>query len=69
MFISCKKGNTQKTLDIEEIKELTTAEKIANAHGFEHWNKVSRIDFTFSIHLDNSSWVIALGVSRLNPIM
>ena len=38
----------------KEEKQLTVAEKIANAHGFEHWNKVSRIDFTFNIDRDSS---------------
>ena len=38
----------------KEEKQLTVAEKIANAHGFEHWNKVSRIGFTFNIDRDSS---------------
>lgn len=38
----------------KEEKQLTIAEKIANAHGFEHWKKVSRIGFTFNIDRDSS---------------
>jgi hypothetical protein len=42
---SCKQD--KKTI-IKE-KPLTIAEKIANAHGFQNWKKVSRIDFTFNV--------------------
>ena len=45
LSISCK----QKT----ETKPLSIAEKIANAHGFEHWQNVSEIQFTFA---GNRSW-------------
>ncbi len=33
---------------------LSVAQKIANAHGFEHWNKVSELQFTFG---KNRSWI------------
>ncbi|MCF6294786.1 MAG: hypothetical protein L3J25_03750 [Flavobacteriaceae bacterium] len=35
-------------------KPLTIAQKIANANGYEHWNKVSKIDFTFNVDRDSS---------------
>lgn len=44
---SCKTENkTEKTSDPVE-KQLTIAEEIAYAHGFEHWNKVKTFEFTF----------------------
>ncbi|MDG1729996.1 MAG: hypothetical protein P8K68_00420 [Algibacter sp.] len=47
---SCK----QKTETIQPEKELSTAEKIANAHGFENWENVSEIQFTFNVDKDSS---------------
>ncbi|GAA4963344.1 hypothetical protein [Algibacter aquimarinus] len=41
---SCK----QKEEKVLSSPELSTAEKIANAHGFEHWKNVSEIHFTFN---------------------
>jgi hypothetical protein len=41
---SCK----QKQETQPEIKQLSIAKKIANAHGFENWKNVSQIDFTFN---------------------
>lgn len=34
---------------IEEQKKLSEAEQIAYKNGFEHWNDVSQIDFTFNV--------------------
>lgn len=47
---SCK----QKTETIQPEKEISTAEKIANAHGFENWENVSEIQFTFN---KNRHWI------------
>ena len=33
--------------------ELTVAQKIANAHGFENWKDVSQVNFTFRVDTDN----------------
>jgi hypothetical protein len=44
---SCKSEN--KPEQITQAKPLTLAEKIANAHGYEHWSKVSEIQFTFNV--------------------
>jgi hypothetical protein len=38
----------------KEEKQLTVAEKIANAHGFESWGNVSMINFTFNVDRDSS---------------
>ena len=48
LFVSCK--SETKT----EIKELTTAEKIASAHGFEKWRDVTSIKFTFNVDADST---------------
>lgn len=57
LCVSCNKN--QKS--ISETKELTIAEKIANAHGYEHWKNVSKIEFTFNVDRDSShserSWI------------
>ncbi|TJY36436.1 hypothetical protein [Pontimicrobium aquaticum] len=44
IFSSCKETEEKKEVP---IKELTTAEKIANAHGYENWHKVKTFAFTF----------------------
>ena len=43
IFSSCKQNEEKKVSE----QELTIAQKIANAHGFEHWNNVKTIEFTF----------------------
>lgn len=48
IFSSCKSENK------EVDRELTLAEKIANAHGYENWKKVSEIQFTFNVDIDSS---------------
>ncbi|RED48303.1 hypothetical protein [Seonamhaeicola aphaedonensis] len=40
---SCKQGDAK----TKETLELTIAEQIANAHGFENWDKVKEIQFKF----------------------
>ena len=42
LFVSCKNEPSQ----VKEV-ELSAAQKIANAHGFEIWNKVDEVRFTF----------------------
>ena len=49
-FISCKKEEKKTTI---EVKPLTVAQNIANAHGFENWNKVKSFAFTFGGKKDN----------------
>ena len=48
--ISCK----QEKNSPPEIKPLTIAQKIANAHGFDNWKHVSEIQFTFA---ENRHWI------------
>ncbi|WP_298902357.1 hypothetical protein [uncultured Psychroserpens sp.] len=53
ILASCKtetKEQSNQTETISEVKqELTIAEKIAKAHGYDHWNAIGRIDFTFNV--------------------
>jgi len=57
LFINCKQKSETKRPE----KEISIAEKIANAHGFENWKQVSEIQFTFNVDEDSShferSWV------------
>jgi len=46
---SCKSETSEK----EIIKELTIAEKIANAYGFENWKNVEEVKFTFQVNRDS----------------
>ena len=64
-LISCNNNkNSEKPENNQSIPEenLTTAEKIANANGYESWKDVSEITFTFNVdrgdnHFDRSwSW-------------
>ncbi len=50
LFIGCKQKAETKIVE----SELSIAEKIANAHGFENWKKVTEITFTFA---GNRNWV------------
>lgn len=55
LFINCKQKSTSKTTEVQPKKiELTTAQKIANAHGFENWKNVSEVTFNFN---GKRSWV------------
>lgn len=47
LFVSCKESKSN-TIS-EPIKELSIAEKIANAHGYENWENVKKIEFTFNV--------------------
>ncbi|WP_431156464.1 hypothetical protein [Winogradskyella poriferorum] len=61
LIFSCKSDNNETKLS-EEEKELSVAEKIANAHGFENWDNVSEVQFTFKVDRDTvkgngRSWI------------
>jgi len=59
VLISCK--SDKKTEKPSEMVELTILEKVAHAHGFQNWNTVEEIGFTFNVDRDSShferSWV------------
>jgi len=45
--INACKSKEKKEIIVPEEKVLTTAEKIAHAHGYEHWDSVKTFAFTF----------------------
>jgi len=49
LLANCKSDKTETTTP---KKDLSIAEKIAYAHGFEHWQNVTQIDFTFRVDRD-----------------
>lgn len=62
-LISCNNKNSEKTEIEPSVSEenLTTAQKIADANGYENWKDVSEIAFTFNVdrgenHFDRS-WI------------
>jgi hypothetical protein len=62
LLASACKSDKSETQFTEKNKELTIAEKIANAHGFESWKDVSKVKFTFKVDRDTikgkgRSWV------------
>ncbi|MDG1661322.1 MAG: hypothetical protein P8H40_08110 [Winogradskyella sp.] len=48
--VSCKSEKSETPSEVE--KELTIAEKIAAAHGFENWKNVTEVQFTFAVDRD-----------------
>ncbi|MBV7269834.1 hypothetical protein [Winogradskyella luteola] len=62
LLVSACKSEKEDIVIDEEKNELTIAEKIANAHGYEHWKNVSEVKFTFKVDRDTikekgRSWV------------
>ncbi len=52
LVLSCNSKPKQTTE--EEIAETSIPEKIAAAHGFEHWDSVKSITFTFNVDRDTT---------------
>lgn len=48
-ILSCKSETKKSEKEAEKTIPLTTAQKIANAHGYDNWNNVSKIDFVFNV--------------------
>ena len=62
LVLSACKPEKKEDIAVESEEELTIAEKIANAHGYEHWQNVERVAFTFKVDRDTikgngRSWV------------
>ncbi|WP_299119554.1 hypothetical protein [uncultured Winogradskyella sp.] len=62
LLVSACKSDKSETPTKKEPKEITVAQKIANAHGFENWKNVSEVKFTFKVDRDTikgkgRSWV------------
>jgi len=56
-FCSCKQDVAENNTSSDiKTKELSIAQKIANAHGFENWDNVSKIEFTFNVDRDSSHY-------------
>jgi len=51
LLVGCKSDKSETNVT-KETKELTIAEKIANAHGFENWKSVNKVTFTFKVDRD-----------------
>lgn len=61
LVVSCN-SDKKETIIEDTTKELTIAEKIANAHGYENWKNVSEVKFTFKVDRDTikgngRSWI------------
>ena len=52
LILGCKE--TKKTKTPQPKKELTILEKIAYANGYENWNKVEELKFTFNVDRDTA---------------
>lgn len=54
ILFACKNDTSKNAETENETSVLTTAQKIANAHGFENWKNVSEISFTFNVDRDTT---------------
>jgi hypothetical protein len=62
IVLACQSDKKKEDVLGEEKSSLTTAEKIAVAHGVENWDNVSEVKFTFKVDRDTikgkgRSWV------------
>ncbi|WP_369997507.1 hypothetical protein [Winogradskyella sp.] len=53
IFLSACKSEKKETIKEEVEKELSIAEKIAKAHGYENWKNVEKVEFTFKVDRDS----------------
>ena len=72
-LVSACKSEKSETPTKVETKELTIAEKIANAHGYQNWKDVSEIRFTFKVDRDTiegkgRSWIWETKNNRVTMI-
>ena len=56
LIFACKNDSSKNVASEIETSALTTAQKIANAHGFENWKNVSEISFTFNVDRDTTHY-------------
>lgn len=55
VLMGCKtEKKTENTAGTQAEKELTVVEKLAYANGYENWNKVEELQFTFNVDRDTS---------------
>ena len=52
LLASCKQTKSEGEIPVNTplAKEMSIAEKIANAHGYENWKNISKIEFTFNVN-------------------
>ncbi len=59
VFYSCKNDNQERapiSYSTTEISnEISTAQQIANAHGFERWKDINEIKFRFNVHRNENT--------------
>lgn len=70
LVVACKTETKEQTIQSKtaskEKKELTTAEKIAQAHGIDNWKKINLIEFTFNVDKDSSHFERSWSWYRIN---
>lgn len=54
LLIGCKHELTQQAKPVFNDEQQTILEKIAHAHGYSAWPKISEIQFTFNVDRDSS---------------
>ncbi len=65
LLVNCQNGSKEQKVQNENVSEekdeLTTVEKIANAHGFAEWDQVNKLKFTFNVDAGGNhserSWI------------
>lgn len=71
VLITCCK-NEKKTTTTEVEKELIILEKLAYANGFENWNNVQELKFTFNVDRDTShferTWIWKPKINEVTAI-
>ncbi|MCT4628254.1 hypothetical protein [Winogradskyella sp.] len=55
IVLTCQSDKKKEDVLGEEKTQLTTAEKIAVAHGIENWDNVKNVEFTFKVIRDGRS--------------
>ena len=53
---SCKSDRKKDNNTLGKTNDTTISEKIAHAYGFENWNRVTLIEFTFNVDKDSTHY-------------
>lgn len=71
VFMGCKTEKKQEVPVIE--KEYSLLEKVANAHGFQNWENIEDLRFTFNVDRDDShferTWIWNVGENQVTSIL
>ena len=73
LITSCKEAQKQvNSTEQENVEPKNLLERLADKHGFENWEQVERIAFTFNVDRDTShyerSWIWDTGSDRVTQI-